>query len=191
MHSKRRKKLVVEADGKQEVYDLSKPIKETSLVVQNENRNILHRMDLPTVIANMDNAEDFLEEKLREIAVLPYEVYKPWLDLAIGALGLEMNGVYSMLNKMQIEFSHAQEYMERGQQKDVKETLEEYSDNLEKMTVRLGKCRNTLVECQEENEKVVCKVNDFLAHYEKSLTGMKKYVTLQIGKKRLTDYRKC
>ena len=114
-----------------------------------------------------------LEEKLREIALLPYEVYEPRLDLAIGALGLEMNGVYSMLNKMQIEFSHAQEYMERGQQKDVKETLEEYSDNLGRMIARLGRCHNTLEECRKENEKVVLKVNDFLEHYKNNLAGLK------------------
>ncbi len=114
-----------------------------------------------------------LGEKLREIALLPYEVYEPRLDLAIGALGLEMNAVYSMLNKMEIEFSHAGEYMERGRQKDVKETLEEYSDNLERMTARLGKCRNTLEECHRENENVVLKVNDFLEHYEKNLAELK------------------
>lgn len=116
---------------------------------------------------------EILEEKLREVALLPYEVYEPRLDLAVGALGLEMNGVYSMLNKMQIEFSHAQEYMKRGQQKDVKETLEEYSDNLERMTVRLEKCRNTLEECRNENGNVVLKVNDFLEHYEKNLAALK------------------
>ena len=116
---------------------------------------------------------EILEEKLREVALLPYEVYEPRLDLAIGALGLEMNGVYSKLNKMEIEFSHAREYMKRGQQKDVKETLEEYSDNLERMTERLEKCRNTLEECREENEKVVLKVNDFLEHYEKNLAVLK------------------
>lgn len=116
---------------------------------------------------------DILEEKLREVALLPYEVYEPRLDLAVGALGLEMNGVYSMLNKMQIEFSHAQEYMERGQQKDVKETLEEYSDNLERMTVRLEKCRITLEECRNENKNAVLKVNDFLGHYEKNLAVLK------------------
>lgn len=116
---------------------------------------------------------EVLEEKLKEIALLPYEVYTPRLDLAIGALGLEMNGVYSMLNKMQIEFSHAREYMDRGQQKDVKETLEEYSGNLERMMVRLGKCRNTLEECRGENERAVCKISDFLEHYQKNLAALK------------------
>ena len=45
-----------------------------------------------------------IEEKIREITLLPYEIYTPRLDLAVGALGLEMNAVYSMLQKMQIEF---------------------------------------------------------------------------------------
>ena len=127
-----------------------------------------------------------LEEKLREIALLPYEVYEPRLDLAIGALGLEMNGVYSMLNKMQIEFSHAQEYMERGQQKDVKETLEEYSDNLGRMIARLGKCHNTLEECRKENEKVVLKVNDFLEHYKNNLAGLKDMCDSEDWKEKIT-----
>lgn len=52
--------LEVMMDGKKEVYDLCKPIKVNSPVVQNEKRNILHRMDLPTVIANVDNAVDLL-----------------------------------------------------------------------------------------------------------------------------------
>lgn len=116
---------------------------------------------------------EIIEEKLKALALLPYEAYEPRLDLAIGALGLEMNSVYSMLNKMQIEFSHAGEYMERGQQEDVKETLEEYSGNLERMTARLEKCRNTLEECRGENENAVVKVNDFLEHYKKSLMELK------------------
>lgn len=53
--------LEVKSDGKKEVYDLCKPIKETSMMVQNEKRNILHRMDLPTVIANIDNSVDLLD----------------------------------------------------------------------------------------------------------------------------------
>lgn len=52
--------LEVKTDGKKEVYDLSKPIKVTSMAVQNEKRNILYRMDLPTVITNVDNAVDLL-----------------------------------------------------------------------------------------------------------------------------------
>lgn len=121
---------------------------------------------------------EVLEEKLRELALLPYEEYEAQLDLAVGALGLEMNGVYSMLNKMQIEFSHAGEYLERGEQKDVKETLEEYSDNLQRMISRLGRCADTLEKCRAENANVVLKVCGFLEQYEKSLAELKELCVL-------------
>lgn len=120
---------------------------------------------------------EILEEKLREVALLPYEAYEPRLDLAIGALGLEMNGGYSKLNKMEIEFSHAREYMKRGQQKDVKETLEEYSDNLKIMTDRLEKCRNTLEECHKENEKIA-EVQEMLTQ---AVFISRKYIGLHLG----------
>lgn len=78
--------LEVKADGKKEVYDLSKPIKVTSLVVQNEKRNILHRMDLPTVIANVDNAVDLLDVSYHAVYGFPvhsrlYGLQKQLLDL--------------------------------------------------------------------------------------------------------------
>lgn len=78
--------LEVKADGKKEVYDLSKPIKDTSLVVQNEKRNILHRMDLPTVIANVDNAVDLLDVSYHAVYGFPvqsrlYGLQKQLMDL--------------------------------------------------------------------------------------------------------------
>lgn len=78
--------LEVKAGGKKEVYDLSKPIKETSLVVQNEKRNILHRMDLPTVIANVDNAVDLLDVSYHAVYGFPvqsrlYGLQKQLMDL--------------------------------------------------------------------------------------------------------------
>ncbi len=78
--------LEVKTDGKKEVYDLSKPIKETSLVVQNEKRNILHRMDLPTVIANVDNAVDLLDVSYHAVYGFPvqsrlYGLQKQLMDL--------------------------------------------------------------------------------------------------------------
>ncbi len=78
--------LEVKANGKKEVYDLSKPIKVTSLVVQNEKRNILHRMDLPTVIANVDNAVDLLDVSYHAVYGFPvqsrlYGLQKQLMDL--------------------------------------------------------------------------------------------------------------
>lgn len=78
--------LEIKADGKKEVYDLTKPIKETSLVVQNEKRNILHRMDLPEVIANVDNAVDLLDVSYHAVYGFPvqsrlYGLQKHLMDL--------------------------------------------------------------------------------------------------------------
>lgn len=78
--------LEIMADGKKEVYDLTKPIKETSLVVQNEKRNILHRMDLPEVIANVDNAVDLLDVSYHAVYGFPvqsrlYGLQKQLMDL--------------------------------------------------------------------------------------------------------------
>ncbi len=79
--------LEVKLDGKKEVYDLCKPIKETSMMVQNEKRNILHRMDLPTVIANIDNSVDLLDVSYHAVYGFPglqtrlYGLQKQLLDL--------------------------------------------------------------------------------------------------------------
>lgn len=79
--------LEVKADGKKEVYDLCKSIKETSMMVQNEKRNILHRMDLPTVIANINNSVDLLDVSyhavygFRGLQTRLYGLQKQLLDL--------------------------------------------------------------------------------------------------------------
>ena len=83
--------LEVKADGKKEVYDLSKPIKVTSLVVQNEKRNILHRMDLPTVIANVDNAVDLLDVSYH--AVYGFPVQKRLYGLQYQLMDLNDKGI--------------------------------------------------------------------------------------------------
>ena len=131
-----------------------------------------------------------IEEKIREITLLPYEIYTPRLDLAVGALGLEMNAVYSMLHKMQIEFSHAGEYLERGQQKDVKETLEEYEDNLQRMVRRLDKCGQTLAEGAPDNENIVQKVCGFLEEYRKNLATLKGMCNQNVWEEKVMEIQK-
>lgn len=133
---------------------------------------------------------DVIEERIREITLLPYEVYTPRLNLAVGALGLEMNAVYSMLRKMQMEFSHAGEYLERGRQKDVKETLEEYEDSLQGMVRRLGKCGQTLAECAPDNDNVVQKVCGFLEEYRKNLATLKGLCNLTNWEEKVMEIQK-
>lgn len=67
------KMLEVVNKGKREVYDLTKPLKENSLIVQNEKRDILHQMDLASVITNLDNAVDLLDVSYHAVYGFPVQ----------------------------------------------------------------------------------------------------------------------
>ena len=54
------KQLVVKAGVRSECYDLTKPMSESALMVKTEKQDILHQMDLPTVISNLNNTVDLL-----------------------------------------------------------------------------------------------------------------------------------
>lgn len=54
------KHLVVRAGARSECYDLTKPMGENALMVRTEKQDILHQMDLPTVISNLNNTVDLL-----------------------------------------------------------------------------------------------------------------------------------
>ncbi len=48
------KQLVVREGVRSESYDLTKPMGENALMVKTEKQDILHQMDLPTVISNLN-----------------------------------------------------------------------------------------------------------------------------------------
>ncbi len=54
------KQLVVRKGAKNESYDLTKPMSENALMVKEEKQDILHQMDLPTVISNLNTTVDLL-----------------------------------------------------------------------------------------------------------------------------------
>lgn len=54
------KQLIVRSGGKSESYDLTKAMGENTLMVKAERQDILHQMDLPTVISNLNNTVDLL-----------------------------------------------------------------------------------------------------------------------------------
>ncbi len=55
-----KKLLVVRMGAMNESYDLTKPMSENALMVREEKKDILHQMDLPTVISNLNNTVDLL-----------------------------------------------------------------------------------------------------------------------------------
>ena len=85
-----------------------------------------------------------MAEALERIAKLPYKDYEEQTDLAFGSVGLKINAFMGELHKMRTEFSHAQEYLRRGQEKDINETLEEYAEKFGNMETHAGKLLDML-----------------------------------------------
>lgn len=53
--------IMVVIDNRKETYDINAVLPENSMVVAREKNDILHRMDLQTVITNLDNSVDLLD----------------------------------------------------------------------------------------------------------------------------------
>lgn len=67
------RKLTVNVNGKSETYDLSQPIPEKALVVTREKNEILHQMDLKSVIENLDNSVDLLDVSYHAVYGFPVQ----------------------------------------------------------------------------------------------------------------------
>lgn len=120
-----------------------------------------------------------LFEKLEEVTKLPFRVYKEDTDLAVGSLGLSMNGISGKLNEMKLEFAHAPEYLARGQDVDVDETMAEYAKQLKSMRAHIGKGLETLKKCPEEDRQVKKAVGDFMNLFRDKLGELESESHLQ------------
>lgn len=111
------KKLVVRMGGKSECYDLTKSMSENALMVKEEKRDILHQMDLPTVISNLNNTVDLLNISYHAVYGFPeqaqvFGLQKDVMDLndkgiivvtgfkdQASVVVVELEGVYKWLIK--------------------------------------------------------------------------------------------
>lgn len=111
------KKLVVEVEGKSECYDLTKSMNENALIVREEKQDILHQMDLPTVIFNLNNTIDLLNISYHAVYGFPeqsrvFSLQKVVMDLndkgiivvtgfkdQAALIVAELEGVYKWLMK--------------------------------------------------------------------------------------------
>lgn len=80
------KKLVVRKGAKNESYDLTKPMNENALMVKEEKQDILHQMDLPTVISNLNTTVDLLNISYHAVYGFPeqsqvFSLQKSVMDL--------------------------------------------------------------------------------------------------------------
>lgn len=85
------KKLVVKLGAKSECYDLEKTMSENALIVKEEKRDILHQMDLPAVISNLDNTVDLLNISYH--AVYGFPEYKQVFNLQYTVMNLNDQGI--------------------------------------------------------------------------------------------------
>ncbi|MEG2123792.1 MAG: hypothetical protein RRZ63_08180 [Clostridium sp.] len=103
------KELIVVTNKKTEVYDLTKKPNEKSLMVQSEKDEILHQMDLKTVISNLNNSFDLLDVSYHAVYGFPvqakiFSLQKMLMDLndkgilVIGDFRTQSNMVLTELN---------------------------------------------------------------------------------------------
>lgn len=86
-----KKQLVVRVGAKNECYDLTKPMSENALMVKEEKRDILHQMDLPTVISNLNNTVDLLNISYHAVYGFPEQ--SQVFSLQKGVMDLNDKGI--------------------------------------------------------------------------------------------------
>lgn len=133
----------------------------------------------------------FMNEQFKEIfkkiAVLPYEKYSAETDLMIGAIGLEMNAVYSRLYQMQMEYSHAEEYLKDKRINDIEETMQEYRDMLKLMEKRILGSQKNLLECTDKDEAVRQVICEFLTLFIRKLVILEQTSSLSDSEKGISE----
>ncbi len=87
------KQLVVRAGARSECYDLTKPMSESALMVKTEKQDILHQMDLPTVISNLNNTVDLLNISYHAVYGLPGQSQSQVFGLQKDIMDLNDKGI--------------------------------------------------------------------------------------------------
>lgn len=85
------KQLVVTEGARSECYDLTKALGENALLVRKEKGDILHQMDLPAVISNLDNTVELLN--IAYHAVYGFPEYVQVFDLQKTVMDLNDKGI--------------------------------------------------------------------------------------------------
>lgn len=85
------KQLVVREGARSECYDLTKPMGENALMVKTEKQDILHQMDLPTVISNLNNTVDLLNISYHAVYGFPEQ--SQVFSLQKGVMDLNDKGI--------------------------------------------------------------------------------------------------
>lgn len=93
-------RIAVTIDGRKEVYDLNETLPETALIVKQEKNDILHQMDLQSVIGNLDNSVDLLNVSYH--AVYGFPVQKKVFALQKTLMDLNNKGI-EVINNFKVK----------------------------------------------------------------------------------------
>lgn len=126
------KKLVVKLGAKSECYDLEKTMSENALIVKEEKRDILHQMDLPAVISNLDNTVDLLNISYH--AVYGFPEYKQVFNLQYTVMNLNDQGILVVTGfkdksaQIIVELQGVYRYLLKGIETMAIDKLERFAD---------------------------------------------------------------
>lgn len=182
------KLLELSNEKKTEVYDLSKPLEENTIVVQEEKKNILHQMDLNAVIQNLDNTVDLLNVSYHAVYGFPVQtqifgLQKRVMDLnddgivvitefknKSGAIVTELNSVFKWLVKgaETVAIGKLEKFADvaAGMSSQADEMAKGYEDAAAETSEVLQDVMDANAKQYEKNDQMQTKLNDLQAKLE-------------------------
>lgn len=179
------KLLVVKKGAKNESYDLTKPMNENALMVKEEKQDILHQMDLPTVISNLNTTVDLLNISYHAVYGFPeqsqvFALQKSIMDLndkgivvvtdfkdQSSVVVAELVGVYRWLIKgmESVAISKLENFASRaaGMSEQAMEMAEGYQAAADKTAAVLQKVMNQNAEQVEKSANLTKMMNELEA----------------------------
>lgn len=118
-----------------------------------------------------------MNEQLRKVldqaALIPArECAQDKVTILLGAIGLELYAAYSKMLRMEVEFRHAPEYLEKGLRQDVEETMEINGETFAAMETKLRNRREELLGLQKGDEAFCVPVGALLEQLAEEMKGL-------------------
>lgn len=95
--------------------------------------------------------------------------------ILLGAVGLELYAAYSKLIQLEMEFGHAQEYLDSGRRTDVEETMQINGEMFARMGRKFEGRSAELLECGEKDKEFREPVSAFLKALAEEMKGLEEY----------------
>ena len=137
------KQLVVTVGGKSECYELSEAMDENALLVVEEKRDILHQMDLPVVISNLDNTVELMNVAYHAVYGFPeyiqvFGLQKTVMDLNDEGIGV-VTDFKDQATEVVAELVSVYRWLMKGIESMAVSKLERFANRAENMSRQAAK----------------------------------------------------